>query len=69
MPRRTHEPKRNHRKRILLRKQPKRLQYLTSLLTSEDQVVMESTANLWLNLYEFLGPFAVLGGYSLQILL
>ena len=30
------------------------IQYLTSLLTSEDKVVMESTANLWLNLYETL---------------
>jgi len=30
------------------------IQYLTSLLTSDDKVVMESTANLWLNLYETL---------------
>jgi transposase len=33
---------------------PKGIQHLTSLLTCEDQVVMESTANLWLTLYEAL---------------
>jgi transposase len=32
----------------------KGIQHLTSLLTCEDQVVMESTANLWLTLYEAL---------------
>ncbi|MDR0460784.1 MAG: transposase [Nitrososphaerota archaeon] len=30
------------------------IQHLTSLLTCEDKVVMESTANLWLTLYETL---------------
>jgi transposase len=30
----------------------KGIQHLTSMLSSEDQVVMESTANLWLPLYE-----------------
>jgi len=33
---------------------PKGIQHLTSLLTSEDRVVMESTANLWLSLYDAL---------------
>jgi transposase len=33
---------------------PKGIQHLTSQLTCEDQVVMESTANLWLTLYEAL---------------
>jgi transposase len=32
----------------------KGIEHLTSLLSSEDQVVMESTGNLWLNLYETL---------------
>ena len=32
----------------------KRIEHLTSLLNSEDRVVMESTANLWLTLYEAL---------------
>jgi transposase len=32
----------------------KGIQHLTSLLTCEDKVVMESTANLWLTLYEAL---------------
>jgi transposase len=32
----------------------KGIEHLTSLLTSEDRVVMESTANLWLTLYEAL---------------
>ncbi|MCL2868960.1 MAG: IS110 family transposase [Candidatus Bathyarchaeota archaeon] len=31
---------------------PNGIQQLTSLLSSEDQVVMESTANMWLPLYE-----------------
>jgi transposase len=30
----------------------KGIEHLTSLLSIEDQVVMESTANLWLPLYE-----------------
>jgi len=30
----------------------KRIEHLTSLLTCEDRVVMESTTNLWLTLYE-----------------
>ena len=32
----------------------KGIQHLTSMLTYEDQVVMESTGNLWLNIYETL---------------
>jgi transposase len=32
----------------------KGIEHLTSLLTIDDQVVMESTANLWLTLYETL---------------
>lgn len=32
----------------------KGIQHLTSMLTTEDQVVMESTGNLWLNIYDAL---------------
>ena len=33
---------------------PQGIEHLTTLLTSDDQVVMESTANLWQNLYDAL---------------
>jgi activator of 2-hydroxyglutaryl-CoA dehydratase len=32
----------------------KGIQHLTSMLTIEDSVVMESTVNLWLNIYDTL---------------
>jgi transposase len=32
----------------------KGINHLTSLLTCEDKVAMESTANMWLNIYEAL---------------
>ena len=44
----------NIEKEFFFENNQKGIQYLTSLLTSEDQVVMESTANLWLTLYEAL---------------
>ena len=48
------DQKGNIEKEFFFENNQKGIQHLTSLLTSEDQVVMESTANLWLNLYESL---------------
>jgi transposase len=39
-------------KEFFFENNPKGITHLTSQLTSEDQVIMESTANLWLPLYE-----------------
>jgi len=44
----------NIEKEFFFENNQKGIQHLTSMLTSEDQVVMESTANLWLTLYEAL---------------